>query len=87
MSESGKGVVRDIEVDPADATNRCAVQAALFKLLRNDNGAASELRSLLIQAGARSVQGDIAVTATHSSVAVGGSIIGSTIAAGPKPQP
>jgi hypothetical protein len=78
-SEAGKEVVRHLQAEPADATNRHAVEAALSKLLRNDGGAASELRSLLIEASAMSVQGDFTVTATHGSVAVGGSIIGSTI--------
>jgi hypothetical protein len=85
-SEAGKEAVRDLEADPADATNRRALEVALSKLLRDDKGSVSELRSLLIQAGAMSVQGDITVTATHGSVAAGGSIIGSTITTGSKPQ-
>jgi hypothetical protein len=85
-SEAGKEAVRDLETDSADATNRQAVEVALSKLLRDDKGSVSELRSLLIQAGAMSVQGDITVTATHGSVAAGGSIIGSTITTGSKPQ-
>ena len=83
-SEAGKEVVKDLQSGPEDSDNRKAAEAALAKLLRNDHGAASELRSLLIQAGAMSVQGDITVTATHGGVAAGGSIIGSTITTGSK---
>jgi hypothetical protein len=71
--------VRDLEANPADTTNRRAVEVALSKLLRNDSSATSELRSLLIQAGAMSVRRNITVTATNGSVAAGGNIIGSTI--------
>jgi hypothetical protein len=85
-SEAGKEAVRDLEAAPSDATNRQAVELALSKLLRNDPGTLNELRSLLIQAGAMSVQGDITVTAAHGGVASGGSIIGSTITTGSKQQ-
>jgi hypothetical protein len=83
-SEAGKEVAKDLESGPEDLDSRKAAEAALSKLLRNDHGAASELRSLLMQQGAMSVQGDITVTATHGGVAAGGSIIGSTITTGSK---
>jgi hypothetical protein len=85
-SEAGKEVAHDLESGPDDIDNRKAAEAALSKLLRNDHGAASELRSLLVQVGAMSVQGDVTVTATHGGVAAGGSIIGSTITTGSKRQ-
>jgi hypothetical protein len=81
-SEAGKEVVRDIESDPNDADSRKALEATLSKYLRSDTAAQHELRSLLTQAGAISVHGDINVTAMQGSVAAGGSIIGSTISTG-----
>jgi hypothetical protein len=53
-SETGKEAVKDFEHAPNDAVNRQAVEAALSKLLRSDQGTLSELAQLLEKAGVTS---------------------------------
>jgi hypothetical protein len=82
ISPAGQEAVRDLEGDPNNSINRQAIEIALSKLLHKDESATQELRSMLAQVDAMSVQGDVSVNATHGGIAVGGSMIGSTATTG-----